>query len=158
MKDKKKLILIALAIVVLGVGAFQFTNMSGGDKPEPKPAAKKEPAQEPDETGTDADPATQYAILSTSARDPFQEGVLPLAEGQTPPPKVQPLRPPSGIKGSTRFALPGGLDGFNPLKPPIDPNTGIGINPLNAFDVIGAIEGEHPAAVFVDESGKQRLV
>jgi hypothetical protein len=42
------------------------------------------------------------------------------------------------------------------VKPDV-PN-GIGIQPLNPFDVIGAIEGEHPAAVFVDESGRQRLV
>lgn len=158
MKDKKKLILIALAIVVLGVGAFQFTNMSGGDKPQPKPEAKKETPKEPDEVEAQSDLATQYAVLNAAPRDPFQEGVLPLAEGQTPPPKNPPRM--GGSRPSGGFKIPDSVGGGFELPKPINPNVpdGIGIQHVQAFDVIGAIVGEHPAAVFVDENGRQRLV
>src|SRR6185436_4118861 len=110
MNDKKKMILlIALAVLVLGIGAFQFVNSSGGDKPQPKPAAKKEPAVEPDPTETETDPAMQYVVLNAAARDPFQEGVLPLGEGQTPPPRDPPRM--GGSRPSGVFKIPDNLGG-----------------------------------------------
>jgi hypothetical protein len=159
MKDKKKMILlIALAVLVLGIGAFQFVNSSGGDKPQPKPTAKKEPAAEPDGQQTEVDPAMQYVVSNATPHDPFQEGVLPLAEGQTPPPRDPPRinSRPSGNGFKIPDSVGGGFELTNPLKPNVP--DGIGIQHVQAFDVIGAIVGEHPAAVFVDENGRQRLV
>ena len=161
MNDKKKMILlIALAVLVLGIGAFQFVNSSGGDKPQPKPEAKKEPAAESEATETETDPALQYVVLDAAARDPFQEGVLPLGEGQTPPPRDPPRTSMGGSRpGKGGFVIPDSVGGSflpNPLKPNVP--DGIGIQHIQAFDVIGAIVGEHPAAVFVDENGRQRLV
>ena len=159
MNDKKKMILlIALAILVLGIGAFQFVNSSGGDKPQPKPEAKKESTAEPDSQQSEVDPTMQYIVSNAVARDPFQEGVLPLAEGQTPPPKDPPRM--RGSRPGGGFKIPDAVGGGFDLSKPITPNVpdGIGIQHVQAFDVIGAIVGEHPAAVFVDENGRQRLV
>lgn len=157
MKDKKKLILlIALAVLVLGIGAFQFVNMSGGEKPQAKAEPKKETPVEPEETTNEVDPMSQYAVYNMSARDPFQEGDLPGGnEGITAPPNPPRM---SGARPGTGFKIPDALGGgeFKPVNPNVPDN--IGIQHVQAFDVIGAIEGAHPAAVFVDEAGRQRLV
>ena len=158
MKDKKKLILlIALAILVLGIGAFQFANMSDGEKPQAKAEPKKETPVEPEETTSETDPMTQYAVVyNMAARDPFQEGDLPGGNETS----VAPPNPPRMSGSRTGFKIPDALATGGGTFKPVNPNVpgNIGIQHVQAFDVIGAIEGVHPAAVFVDETGRQRLV
>jgi hypothetical protein len=170
MNDKKKLaIVIALAVVVLGIGAFQFVNMSGEAKPQVKAVAKTEaPAPEDSLKAEDegVDPALQgLLVLNTSARDPFQSAALPLAEGQTaPPPPVVPPRSGKTSRPPSDFQLPPSLGGLKPFDPGVNGGTKIEPGPKLrlpgefSYRVAGVITGNRPAAVFVDDSGNQRLV
>jgi hypothetical protein len=177
MKDKKKLlVMIVLGVAVLGIGAFQFVNMSGSEPPKtaskskPKEDAKSEATTQEDAPKPDQQVASLYQ-MGMNPRDPFQEGQLPLADGMTPPPTKgqqpipEPPRPthahrPNGI----RIPSPIQGEGWGPL--PAGPNGGGGTSvqpstPLRQpgeFVVTGVITGAKPAAVFVDANGNQRLV
>src|SRR5687767_2765373 len=75
MKDnKKKLAIVALlAVVVLGIGAFQFTRGSGQAPPSEK--KKEAPKDEKEQPKTpEVDPSFIAAALPQ--RDPFQAGTL----------------------------------------------------------------------------------
>lgn len=189
MKDEKKklLVLAALAVAIVAVGAFQF---SGGPD-APPPAAKETKAEETKADGTEPDegktedrkpqgdlivangPVNPLFANPLPARDPFQVGVLPgqvdpnaAARLATPPPAPKPavsarnVRAPRGDFGGP----PSGFDPF-PLSgtlPGADPGTQPG--PIQVqpepfgYELSGIVLGDTPAAVFTDASGSQRLV
>lgn len=174
MNDKKKLVvMILLGVVVLGVGAFQFTQMSSAPAPAPKTEAKANDKGDGKAVeGEQPDPMKQLYALGQK-RDPFQAGALPPLDttGTTPPTQQD---PPAQSK-PPRTALrprPGDPGGFQ--LPPVNPIPGnLNIQPTNggatgpsmtlptpgpSYNVTGVITGERPAAVFVDASGNQRLV
>lgn len=174
MNDKKKLaVLIVLAVAVLGIGAFQFGNLSGSEPP--KPVAKRQPQAAPVEEATPPQqeqtppesPVADLYKLGMSARDPFQEGNLPLAEGMTPTPPAPSASPAVARahrpRRATAWRGPSPLqgEGFAPL-PTSGPSTaiqpGAPLRQPGDFEVAGVITGAKPAAVFVDPSGNQRLV
>ncbi len=158
MDDKKKMIVvIALAVVILAVGVFQLTG--GGSKSdaqatEKKPAVKKDGGETP-EGPKNADVANPLAM-----RDPFSPGQLPGAMETAPPLDPTPTpRPPRPMRG----------------VPPIDlsevgtlPNAEIGIRPEGSgepakvdvfgYSLAGIVLGAHPAALFADGTGNQKLV
>jgi hypothetical protein len=169
MKDKKKLVVVVvLAIAVLGIGAFQFVNMSGGQAPQAK-------AEEPKkETSTEVvqnegeEPATVASLYSVgmSVRDPFQAGTLPTADGMAPTNPTTPNSAPTKpFRRPGKFHVPQVLTGQ--LPGPMSPN-GPGMNvasgaPIRnpdefSYSVSGIITGAKPAAVFVNDAGQQQLV
>jgi hypothetical protein len=170
MKDNKKkfLILGLLALVIVSVGAFQFM----GSGPAPVAETKKKapaPAATPDPS---APKNPQYAMALTE-RDPFipPPGVATVPPVTPPPtqPTTQPGRAPHPYRGSRNdgvapIALQGNLPGVDPTGP-IGPRGSGGqggpiavVEPTPNYQVIGVIVGDHPAAVFSDAQGNQRLV
>jgi hypothetical protein len=176
MKNKKTLVLVALAVVLVGVGAFGF--LKPEPKYEPKVIAR---SGEPEATGTAAAPkqkapekgkderAEQLMALVTgplTARDPFEplgsmamEGVTPAKATGTssvpPPPVARPARRTSSVPpleplaGSFGSAAPGmGLAPSSPLRQPSE----------FGYRVKGVVVGAKPVAVLEDEGGNQRLV
>ena len=150
--DKKKLAIVGvLGFIVVGVGAFQF--MSGGSSaPAKKPAAAKVAvAADAKNNGKVKNP--EYA-LALPQRDPFKA-----PEGSGPPDEHAklPIAPTQERHASRpqhmQGMLPGsgGTGAFAPitLEPP---------KPTFAYRLSGLISGRHPAAVFTDASGAQRLV
>jgi hypothetical protein len=167
MNEKKKLaILIALAVAILGVGAFQFANLSSTEK-APAPTAKKSEEKKSETPAAEEQPDAmrQLIALSATPRDPFQEGTLAALENQppaqpTPPTSAAPkVRRPSGELRIPPFALGGEF-------PTLPGAGGVSVTPSEpvrnpdafGFSVSGVITGARPAAVFVDENGNQRLV
>jgi len=184
--DKKKLMVLgALALVLVAVGAFTFV---GGGSPPPAPVAKTEPT--PDDEAATGDEATgETEGTETKATDPGSQLVAQLSAGELPtrdpfqpdivakvePPVTEPpaqasaprqtptvRRRPSGIGGS--------LPPFNPMGsggglPPIG-GPGIGLEPGTAlrspddpgYRVKGVIQGSKPMAVLEDGNGNQKLV
>ncbi len=185
MNDKKKLmIVIALGVVVLAVGAFQFTQMSGGEA-KPQATAKREvkPVEDGTGTGTEVpDAMAQILKIGTGPqRDPFVPGPLEQLPDSSPQPTqkeptvVNPGRRPNrGGLGS----IPTGFEGNPPPwrgdpNGPLIPNVGGGngnggnggtsVTPTvdpDAFryTVTGVIDGAKPAAIFTDPAGNQQLV
>jgi hypothetical protein len=165
MDEKKKLMVIgALAVAFLGIGAFQFTK---GSAPAPAPAQVEKPADgasaNPDgNLKTEPAEAPQANDLVSGAyavRDPFH----PLVDANAP--TATPFNVPSGrvnrvasvrsfgtdIDKSGSFAgLPAASGGISaPIKPPA---------PEFPYKLAGIIVGRKPAAVFVDFQGAQHLV
>jgi hypothetical protein len=175
--DKKKLIIVAtLAVVVLGVGAFQFTQMSGGEA-KPQATAKREVKQEPEATGTEntiSDAMKDLIKVGMGGpRDPFVPGMLEQLPDMNPQPPQQKTPTPVPSNRRPTFRPPSDFQGENPPWNPL-PNAGNGgsgapaggntnLTPIpdpNAFryTVTGIITGSKPAAVFTDPNGNQRLV
>lgn len=165
MNEKQKIAVVAaLVVLVLGIGAFQFANMSNSEPPAAKQENKKE-ALAADATDEIApDPMATLFVVNAKPRDPFQEETLPLLAGAEPP--AQPTPPPTNT--GPRIKPPAPLGGFGtaPWQPNLpgaqDPNLRPAdplVNPDEPnFRVNGVILGARPAAVFVDGSGNQRLV
>lgn len=165
--DKTKNMAVgALGVVLLGVGAFRFLGKHSGPA---KPASAQTAAKSQTATNGTADPSVQPVIVNPAYatplpnRDPFAEPV----DETTPPAgpvvvqpktKVNPLplpgsRPPHGLDGSLPPLLPnpgdkGGL-GIAAVKTP---------PPVFMYQLHGVIEGAHPAALFADPNGDQRLI
>lgn len=174
MNDKKKLIImVALGVVVLGVGAFQFTQMSA-EEPKPQATAKVVEKTEP-ESGTAPEISdAMKALINTGMggpRDPFAPGNLDPLPNMMPPAPTQQTPPPSPPRNPRpRFGGSGGFEGQVPPWQLPNPNGGASVpagntnlTPIpdpNAFNysVTGVITGEKPAAVFTDPNGNQRLV
>lgn len=173
---KKKLAVIGLFVVIIAVGAFQFT--SGG--PEPAKAAAKPKAEAKEGAVAQSDAAAQYAPDATSsaadnalivasalpARDPFNGTEWTQEPLPTPPPQAKPQPAPSArpsrssgnslppfrMEGNPVLPNPaGGSVSLEPGKPLVDPNA-------FTYTVSGVIVGRRPAAVFTDADGNQRLV
>jgi hypothetical protein len=175
--DKKKLMVLgALGVVILGVGAFQFS--SGGSEPPP-PAPKKDKAKEEAAAKKKADekkPAKNPTVANRlPQRDPFKAAQLP---GMTPPPPVAsiPQPVPSGpVAKVQRIPAPAPLEGgsFNapelpavevaPVKETEGPKATKPVvvkppEPQFDYTLSGVIVGRHPAAVLSDSKGNQRLI
>lgn len=169
--DKRKIIVVAaLAVAVLSVGAFQFI---GGGPPPPAPAKKKSTVAQDQ---AKEDQAKQLEVEKLVAgvlpqRDPFTPAVLPIDPAAKPvdPKQPEPPKPNASRNrgGTNRFATGGG-----PM-PPMDPMGGlpsptgeIGIQPggtlrqpgESGLTVSGTVTGDHPVAVLRDENGNQRVV
>lgn len=123
--DKKKLmVVIALGVVCVGVGAFQF--MSSG--PAPKPVAKQESTKKAEDakaeasgdgkthgtvaeggtTGDKKDPMNQLYTMALSPRDPFDEGNLPGLDTNSPTTAQTPNTQTNPQPTSTSGQRPGG--------------------------------------------------
>jgi len=174
MDEKKKLIVIgALTVVMLGIGAFQF--MKGSSHPAAPPAAVATTVK-PAASGSDATTATNSGDSQAAqqandlvkgsypAHDPFKPLVdaNALPASQTPPPSAPAAKPLTQrvAKGQLFPAFPiskeGQLPGASaqggvttPIKPPA---------PEFGYALAGIIMGRKPAAVFVDSQGGQHLV
>ncbi|MBS1720709.1 MAG: hypothetical protein JST35_09715 [Armatimonadetes bacterium] len=181
MGDKKKIIIMgALGVAILGVGAFQLM----GGSPPPAPAAEaKKGLDKPDfEQGKDGEKKDlknpQYANLLPQ-RDPFAQPNIPelAAPAQPPVPTTPtPATTQGGSKSSGRkIRVPStyGGDGEPQIRPlPLGGEIGKGgVPPVGGgamagpglkveptYTVTGVIVGKKPAAVFVDSQGNQRLI
>lgn len=167
--DKKKMMVVgALALVIVAVGAFQF--LGGSTPPPAAKTAKKDDAKAGDKTADAAEEGPKNPLYAAELpqRDPFQPhtlvGETPKAPnvpaaGSTPLPDAKASRrghrgggtsiPPMTITGNLPNAGMNGSIGITPTGP--DPSA------FN-YSVSGVIVGQRPAAVFTDSQGNQRLV
>lgn len=174
MKKKKTLVLVALAVVLVGVGAFGFLRpepqippkvVARSSDAETGPAEKDAPAKKSADVGKD-ERAEQLMALVTgplSPRDPFEpQGSMGTEAVTAPPPAGASAPPPPPQVRRT------------PSVPPLDPlagslggtPSGMGISPGPAlrqpgefgYRVKGVVVGSKPVAVLEDEGGNQRLV
>lgn len=171
MKDKKKLMIVAiLAVVVLGVGAFQF--MGGSGNTPPASSDKKKPAQATDAPATDA-PKNPGVAQPLAERDPFAVPKSAEPTPTAPPPTTpQPNNVPHGhmVRNTEHVPpveidgqLPSAVPGAGPAGPtgPIGPGGNQAIvkaEPEFSYKVVGVMVGSKPCAVFADSQGNQRLV
>jgi len=179
--DKKKMIVLgALGLVLVAVGAFTFV---GGASPTPPPTAKasaEDKAKNGEGTEKDGQKeqtpeeklVAQFNAGELPTRDPFAPDVVAVVTPpvqQTPtqtPPRVSSggVRRPSGLRGNVPPFNPMG-GGFGGDLPPAS-GGGIGIEPGAAlrspddpgYRVKGVIQGRKPMAVLEDGSGNQKLV
>lgn len=183
--DKKKImVLAALGLVLVAVGAFSF--MGGGSPPAPTTAASKT-----DATGDAAKQVAEKEELTPeqqknqelmamlqgelSQRDPFERpaDAKPVEPINTSKPPVIPQTSPRGGNAGGRRSGGGSIPPFDPMGGRLpsggglpSPGGGIGLEqgaPLRhpddpGYRVKGVITGRKPMAVFEDESGNQKLV
>lgn len=183
MKDDKKkvMVLVALAVVIVCVGAFQVLN-SGSPAPA-KPEAQKATSDEASNADTVAeqtdaqdaaysadsaepdDPLRQLYSIKLTARDPFTQLELPpLADGAKPAqtPKVTPEPTRRSSYGGPKvppMPVPGDFNLGGPLNNGGVPPMGDNIVPTGPqYSASGVIRGEKNMAVISDANGNQRLV
>jgi len=162
MKDNKKqiIVVVALALVIVSVGVFQF--VIGNKTPPPPRQATKAESKAPmvaAETSKPGEIKNKLIVMDLPARDPFQTEALPSAPDTQPTQKAvttPDTKPDKQIKGTVLPPVGGGpvtLDG------PIGGGKGLAIEPEKfAFTVSGVMLGEKPMAVFSDAQGNQRLI
>lgn len=176
--DKKKLVVIgALAVVLVGIGAFSFL---GGDPAPPAPAAeeKKEgTATDPtvakvDENGNVVGAPVQNApknplyAMELPQRDPFQGntfgGQPPISAPTLPPATKQPPRK-TGTRRSGGSEI--GIPPYRPLEGSLPMAGTANVTPTGpdpsefGYTVSGTMTGgKKPVAVFTDSNGNQRMV
>lgn len=156
MKDNKKklIVVVALALVILCVGVFQFLS-SGAPAPNQAATAKKDQKKAQTDVVADAAPKNPLFAQNLPTRDPFQAQILASTQPTQPVQKPQPA--------------PTNTEPKAPVLPPmqIDTKGGFGNAPLSvqplpeakfAFTVSGVMLGAKPMAVFTDAQGNQRLV
>lgn len=156
MDEKKKLaILGVLALVIVGVGAFQF--MGGGSAPKTAPAAAPKKVADNPPSADPAPPQNPMALQQLPQRDPFKAESLLALNPTTPAPQPttprsvrRKLDPPVGELPPYPIDPSGKLPEQNGFKTAVKPEFG--------YAVSGVILGSHPAAVFVDAQGSERLV
>jgi hypothetical protein len=150
--DKKVLIVGALAVVLLGVGALQFM---GGPKNEPRPEPKK-PKQAEKQTAEQAED-------------------IPLPDGVRVGPARDPFAKPGGIASATETG-PGQRTRFEPTEaelptqktspPKLGPLDGGSVPTLSVrqamngcgWEAVGVVIGPVPIVVLRDATGEQVLV
>lgn len=144
----------ALGFIIVGVGAFQF--MGGSSTP----VKKKPPVAAPAAADATADNQVKNPAFAMALppRDPFKPPAdsgeaTPQAKPTLPTPQAEKPRPRSlGGRLSTEvLPSPGGSTSIAPLNPGVEA-------PRFGYRLSGLISGRHPAAVFTDSSGAQRLV
>lgn len=168
MDDKKKIMVMgALVVVVVGIGAFQMTSGGLSGPQEKKSPAKEAVAAKDDPAKAQAEKAAETPnplfAKDLPERDPFKEGVI---SNSVQPPATQPTGKQLVTRRSQR---PGNI------VPPFDPTGNLpaafeqgktslqgaaAIRPPDQFamTVSGVIMGSRPAAIFQDDQGNQRLV
>jgi hypothetical protein len=155
MKDNKKktIVVLALGLVIVCVGVFQFV-IGGSPAPAAPPSEKKQDKKAQLEAAKEEPPKNPLLTMNLPARDPFAAAALPQAAKPAPQPaKPDPepeIRHPS----------------FPPMQ--IDKGgLGLGTGPLTvqalpeakfAFTLSGVMLGAKPMAVFTDATGNQRLI
>jgi hypothetical protein len=180
--EKKKLIVVgALGVAVLAIGAFQFSGMFGGGEEE---ATSEKVAESKTEDGSEVltqEEATRQELVAMISgplppRDPFEDLTEPVVE-EEPEPEVEPTpaptrsqpaprrnttpRPPS-VPGNSSPSLtpfrfdPNGDGGFGIEGPDGETSLPAPRGPQN--NLKGVVVGKRSAAVFEDEQGNQRLV
>lgn len=161
MGDKKAIILIALFVVLGGIGVWQFTGGGPENTPRPKPPATKTDVTEIKPPIEQLSPA---AMMSGPAKDPFvrpagvQDPNGPGANIRVPGPSgVMPKPSTGGSKSSNRTEALGG-----PLPPLGTTNEGPKVDVkerLNGcgWEVTGIVMGPVPVAVLRNEAGEQVL-
>jgi hypothetical protein len=151
MKDnKKKLIVVgALALLIVCVGAFQF--LSGSSSPPPPAAvAKKDVKKVADPTPVE--PAKNPLFSQNlPARDPFTQPASMAPKPVTPAPAPQPKETRQPSLPPMEINTKGGF-GNAPLTVQPDPEAKFG------FTLSGVMLGQRPMAVFTDSQGNQRLI
>lgn len=164
MDDKKKLMIIgALGVVLLGIGAFQFTKGSAPAAAQAPATTQETPAATPEDPANAEQPQAEQAnnlvTGSYPRRDPFKPLIDPNATVSTVAQNT-PVQQPMRIPGGRKVDFP--IEKFGPL-PGADPAGGEAetVKPLAPefpYKLSGIIVGAKPAAVFTDLSGAQRLV
>lgn len=173
MDEKKKIIaMVVLFLVVIGVGAFQFSSISG---PTENTAVKKKAEEEKkleaekikqDEEKDGKSVLNPMFAQNLPARDPFAPGTLnaePSVSNTAAQQNPQPLKPSNLGPGFKPFD-PGGSVPSLPAAGDSQGNIGLQqgapIRPADslAYSLKGVLLGDKPAAVLQDDSGNQRLV
>ena len=161
--DKKQTIIIgALGVVLLGVGAFQFIGGNAGAAA----ANKLKPASEADTTAA-AQPVAEdrsdneFANMPLAQRDPFKPAILP-SEGTSSSPKPPAPQPTSNPDVNVPpIPVPGPMGGSLPDLHNPGENTGTAASyrpPAPSMKLSGVVIGGHQIALIQTESGKQRTV
>lgn len=187
MDDKKKIVVVgALFVAMLAIGAFEFTKGSGDAPAAPakdtKVADKAAGADKSKDGDKKKEEKAKNPLLSLplASRDPFKPISLPnptkspSATAQAPKPISGPsgsgsrprqLRqiPPVQIEGGPLpAALPGTLQGENggsSLSGPVGvPNPSINTVSSFGYKLKGTLMGDRPMAVFADSQGNERIV
>ena len=164
-EKKQMMVLGALALMIVCVGAFQ---MMGGSPTAPAPATATESKKE-DKTSTKTEKpkvANPDQAHPLPKRDPFAPSDFAIAANEDPasvrtnPTQPDPRPSRGGNSGTPPTPLPGnGPEGWTPGgqtpkgNVPFDPQP-----PKFGYSLIGFVHGKYPAAVFTDATGNQKLV
>lgn len=180
--DKQKvLILSALGVVLVGVGAF--TVMGGGSTaPAPKVATEEVTAGDAAANAADATAAATDQKAGAISdlypqRDPFDpssDGTLTASLPTTAPepvpaPQTAPEPPPVRVANQS---VPTGLPPMDPMSGQMEPLPQVGGNPYSqntgnvatdrpsgpSYRLSGVIAGEKPMAILEGPDGKQKIV
>ncbi len=164
MDEKKKIVVMAvLAVMTLGIGAFQF--MPKGEAPvvtvkQEVPAFMKEQAAA--ELAAKEGPRNPLMAANLAARDPFQVPASMQVRANIDSPVPPPLREPTRRQAPFNLVnvrpapsiglseLPQGIEGG--IEKAAEPEAPFG------YTVGGVVVGARPAVVFRDVAGNQRLV
>jgi hypothetical protein len=162
MDEKKKTLVVgALFVAFLGIGAFQFMPKDKGhaiQQPTEAPANKWAAAEE-----VDADLKNPQVAHHLQVRDPFSVplGMMArsteVAPNLPPVPEMRPVAATGPIGPAEIRPLPGTLV----VEPQIGGATALARTeeaPAFGYSVSGVVVGAKPAAVFRDGQGSQRLV
>lgn len=157
--EKKKTIVVgALFVAMLGIGAFQFTKGSG-DVPvaEPKPEVAKTSDQEKLE-GKESKTKNPMYALALSARDPFRPAPFSVSTPEDATPVAPPATAPAKTPGGKTAPLPDVMGGVLPPMMPGGELPRVGETdpqlppplPKPSFQgtLIGVVVGAQSAAVF----------
>jgi len=164
--------MVALFIVVIGVGAFQFSSVQGPtEDPNIKKKAEEEKKLEAEKKKLEQEKGGHEVVnpmfaQNLAPRDPFAPGKLPEEPATDINPSHQSPKPlkPTNIDPGFKPFDPGGavptLPNAGAVQGSIGLQHGAPIRPADelAYSLKGVLLGERPAAVFQDESGNQRLV
>jgi len=170
MDDKQKTIaVVVLAVVVVGVGAFQFLGHGSGATSPKKPKGDKAHAADlaGGAKGSSKDafvPPNPLVVSALPVHDPFQEGKITssVPDASAPGPRTTKgfhipgggaTIPPAFVGGTPQGGgLSGALGGGSAL-PGVLPKPDV-----FSMTLAAVLVGDKPAAVFQDEQGNQRLV
>lgn len=160
MSDKKRaIVLILLALVLVGIGVWQF---SSGDKKQNKTQPEQAKANEEQKEQVAQLTNINYEEMGYVKKDPFRPAVLPNAEEpdaeETPPPAPQPQN------NNNRRPIQPNIDTSVPLFDPMGNHANLSDAPIIrsldefAYTLVGIVDGPVPCAVFRSDSGTQRIV
>ena len=164
--DKNKIVMLgAMGVLLLGVGAFQFIG-SGAPAPAPKKTEEGAAAAAAAAAAPTTPPKSDnvFAEMPLAQRDPFAPQIAPKVDpnavGQnTPaPPSPRGLNP-MDVGAPPMPPMPGGVEGLPQPQP--GENTGNGASIASSepsLRLSGVVIGDRPIALIQTEGGKQRTV